>query len=149
MTQEGLEAAQAELKRLETEERFKIAEQIKTAREFGDLKENAEYHAAKEAQGFLETKILQLRDRIQNATVVDVQQGSDIVGFGSTVELEDESSGRTLKYTLVAARDQAPSEGKLSFESPVGTALQGKRKGDIAKIHTPKGERNLRVVSIS
>lgn len=149
MTQEGLEAARAELARLETEERFKIAEQIKTAREFGDLKENAEYHAAKEAQGFLETKILQLRDRIQNVTIVEAAEGSDVVAFGSKVELEDEASGRKLTYTLVAARDQAPSEGKLSFESPVGAALAGKREGDTATIATPKGERKLRVVSIS
>lgn len=149
MTKEGLEALQAELHELETDGRYRIAEQIKTAREFGDLKENAEYHAAKEAQGFLETKILQIRDRIQNATIVEAQEGGDVVGFGSKVELEDESSGRKLSYTLVSAREQDPSAGKLSFESPVGSALAGKRKGDVAKIATPKGERNLRIVSIS
>ena len=149
MTQEGLEALQEELTRLETTSRYEIAEQIKTAREFGDLKENAEYHAAKEAQGFLETKILQIRDRIQNATIVEAQAGGDVVGFGSKVELEDESSGRKLTYTLVAARDQDPSAGKLSFESPVGSALAGKKPGDVAKIATPKGERKLRVVGIS
>ncbi len=149
MTKEGLEALQAELAQLETEGRQKIAEQIKTAREFGDLKENAEYHAAKEAQGFLETKILQIRDRIQNATIVEAATGSDVVGFGSKVELEDESSGRKLSYTLVSANDQDPGAGKLSFESPVGAALAGKRAGDVATIATPKGERKLRVVSIS
>jgi transcription elongation factor GreA len=149
MTKEGLEALREELERLETTGRHEIAEQIKVAREFGDLKENAEYHAAKEAQGFLEARIVQMRAQLENATIVEAAKGGDVVAFGTTVELEDESTGRKLTYTLVSAREQAPAEGKLSFESPVGSALRDKRVGDVASIATPKGERRLRVVSIS
>src|SRR4051812_11454670 len=97
MTAEGLEALRAELHELETTGRQQIAQQIKTAREWGDLKENAEYHAAKEAQAHLETKIKRLRHRELTAEVVEVA-GGDVVAFGSTVELVDEETGKTMKY---------------------------------------------------
>ena len=147
MTAEGLEALRAEVERLETDERARIAEQIKVARSFGDLKENAEYHAAKEAQAHLETKILQLRGRLLGARVVEVTEG-DVVGFGSTVVLVDEGTGRELRYTIVAQPDQDPAAGKLSVETPVGKALMGKQAGDVATIATPRGERRLRVESV-
>jgi transcription elongation factor GreA len=147
MTAEGLEALRAEVERLETDERGRIAEQIKVARSFGDLKENAEYHAAKEAQAHLETKILQLRARLIDARVVEVTEG-DVAGFGSSVVLVDEGTGRELRYTLVAQPEQDPSAGKVSVETPVGRALIGKRAGDVATITTPRGERRLRVRSV-
>jgi transcription elongation factor GreA len=148
MTADGLEALRAELEELETNGRDQIAQQIKTAREWGDLKENAEYHAAKEAQAHLETKILKLRERVLQANVVEKTGGAaDGVAFGSTVELEDES-GKNVTYTLVAAHEAAPGEGRLSVESPVGAALSGLKPGDTATIPTPRGERKLRVVSI-
>ena len=149
MTAEGLQALKDELEQLETVGRREIAQQIKTAREWGDLKENAEYHAAKNAQAFLETRILQIRERVDNATVVEKQEGGDIVAFGTTVEVEDEGSGRRSKYTLVSAAEANPAEGKLSFDSPVGTALRDHRVGQVATVETPSGERRLRVVSIS
>jgi transcription elongation factor GreA len=149
MTQEGLEALRAELEQLETVGRHEIAQQIKTAREWGDLKENAEYHAAKDAQAHLETRILQIRERVDNATIVEKQAGGDVVAFGTTVEVEDEASGRRSTYTLVSAAEAAPPQGKLSFDSPVGTALRQKRIGEVAIVQTPSGERRLRVVSIS
>jgi transcription elongation factor GreA len=148
-TKEGLQALRAELDELETVGRQEIAKQIKTAREWGDLKENAEYHAAKDAQAHLETKILQIRERVDNATVVEKQIGGDVVAFGATVEVEDEKSGRRSSYTLVSATEAAPSQGRLSFDSPVGTALREKRVGEVASVRTPGGERRLRVVSIS
>ena len=148
-TAEGLKALRAELDELETTGRQEIAKQIKTAREWGDLKENAEYHAAKDAQAHLETRILQLRERVDNATVVEKQEGGDIVAFGATVEVEDEGSGRRSTYTLVSAAEAAPSQGKLSFDSPVGTALRDKRAGEVATVQTPSGERRLRVLAIS
>ncbi len=148
MTADGLAALQADLERLETEERARIAEQIKVARSFGDLSENAEYHAAKEAQAHLETKILQLRARLLDARVVEVTEG-EVAGFGSTVVLEDEGTGRELRYTLVAQHEQDPAAGRLSVETPVGRALLGKRAGDAATIATPRGERRLRVRSVS
>ena len=148
MTEEGLRALRAELEELETTGRQEIARQIKTAREWGDLKENAEYHAAKDAQAHLETRILQIRERVDNATVVEKQTGGDTVAFGATVEVEDESTDRRTTYTMVSAAEAKPAEGKLSFDSPVGVALRGKRVGDTAVVQTPGGERRLRVVTI-
>ena len=148
MTPEGLEALRAEIEQLEGPGRAEIAKQIKTAREWGDLKENAEYHAAKEAQAHLETRIVRLRDRLSKAEVVDVI-GGDVVGFGSTVEVEDEEGGRRATYRLVSAGEAAPAEGRLSMQSPVAAALQGLRAGDVAVVDTPRGGRRYRVVSVS
>jgi transcription elongation factor GreA len=148
ITAEGLEALRAELAELEGPRRRDIARQIKTAREWGDLKENAEYHAAKEAQAHLETRILRLRDRIANAEVVEVAVG-DVVGFGSTVEVEDEQSGKRSTYRLVSSGEADAAQGLLSAESPVAAALDGKRAGDVGVVATPRGERRLRVVSVT
>jgi transcription elongation factor GreA len=148
MTATELEELKAELERLEGPAREEIAEQIKTARGWGDLKENAEYHAAKEAQAHLETKILRVRERVLTASVVEPATG-DVVEYGSTVELEDESTGKTQVWTLVSSRDAAPGEGKLSIESPVATALRGRRAGDVAVVQTPRGERRFLVQSVS
>jgi transcription elongation factor GreA len=148
ITAEGLEALRAELQKLEGPGRQEIARQIKTAREWGDLKENAEYHAAKEAQAHLETRIARLRDRIKNADVMEVATG-DVVGFGSTVEVEDEESGKRTTYRLVASPEANPTQGLLSVESPVAGALEGKRAGDVGVVSTPRGERRLKVVSVS
>jgi transcription elongation factor GreA len=148
MTAEGLEALRAEIAQLEGPERARIADEIKTARGFGDLKENAEYHEAKNAQARLETKILQLRERLRNAEVVETTTG-DVVGFGSTVEVEDEATGKRSTYTLVAAHEAAATDGKLSSSSPVAAALDGKRAGDVAVVPAPRGERRLKVIAVS
>ena len=148
ITAEGLEALRTELEELEGAGREQIAAQIKTAREWGDLKENAEYHAAKEAQAHLETRILRLREKLVNAQVVEVQGGEE-VGFGSTVEVEDEQTGKTARYVLVSSQEAAPGEGKLSMDSPVAGALRGRRAGDLAVVQTPRGERRFKVVSVS
>jgi transcription elongation factor GreA len=148
MTAEGLEALRTELEQLEGAGREEIAAQIKTAREWGDLKENAEYHAAKEAQAHLETRILRLRERLVSAEVVEVQ-GGDEVGFGSSVEVKDEATGKTSKYTLVSSNEASPSDGRLSMESPVAGALRGRRVGDVAVVQTPRGERRFKVVSVN
>ena len=148
MTSEGLESLRAELEQLETTGREEIAAQIKTAREWGDLKENAEYHAAKEAQAHLETRILKLRERLVSAEVVEVQ-GGDEVGFGSSVEVEDEATGKTSLFTLVSSNEASPSDGRLSMDSPVAGALRGRRAGDVAVVQTPRGERRFKVVSVS
>ena len=148
MTAEGLRALHAELEQLETEGRAEIARQIKTAREWGDLKENAEYHAAKEAQAHLETRIAQLREQLAHAEVVE-PAGGEVVSFGSTVEVDDEQTGRRLVYRLVSAREASPAEGLLSVDSPVASALSGRRAGQVAVVQTPRGERRLKVVSVS
>ncbi len=147
MTAEGLEALKAEINELEGPGRDAIASQIKTAREWGDLKENAEYHAAKEAQAHLETKIKVLRHKMQTAVIVEAA-GGDVVGFGSTVEVEDES-GKRATYTLVSSMDAAPAKGMLSVESPVAHALTGKRAGATANVPTPRGHRALKIVTVS
>jgi transcription elongation factor GreA len=148
ITAEGLEALRAELTELEGPARQAIALQIKTAREWGDLKENGEYHAAKEAQAHLETKILKVRDRIKNADIVEVTEG-DVVGFGSTVEVEDEQTGRTMTYRLVASPEADLAKGLLSAESPVASALEGKRAGQVGVVTTPRGQRRLKIVKVS
>jgi len=148
ITAEGLEALRAELAELEGPGRQEIAKQIKTAREWGDLKENAEYHAAKEAQAHLETRILKIRDRIKKAEVVEVASGGT-VGFGSTVVVEDEASGKRSTYRIVASTEADISKGLLSAESPVAAALDGKRAGDVGVVTTPRGERRLKLVEVS
>jgi transcription elongation factor GreA len=148
MTAEAHAALQAELEHLETAARQEIAERIKTAREWGDLKENAEYHDAKNDQAHLETKILRIREQLLAAEVREVETQTDKVGFGSKVEVEDADSGRRTTYTLVSAPEANPAEGKLSIDSPVGKALVGARVGDERKMETPRGQRRLTVVAI-
>jgi transcription elongation factor GreA len=149
MTPEAHAALQAELQRLETDARREIAERIKTAREWGDLKENSEYHDAKNDQAHLETKILRIREQLLAADVREVDTRTDVVGFGSTVEVEDGASGRRTTYALVSPPEAAPAEGRLSFDSPVAKALVGARVGEERTLQTPRGERRLTIVSIS
>src|SRR3954463_13785779 len=141
MTAEAQQALQAELHQLETVSRKEMAERIKTAREWGDLKENSEYHDAKNDQAHLETKILRIREQLLNAEVREVSTQTDVVGFGSRVEVEDGGSGKTTTYTLVSAPEAAPAEGKISFDSPMGKALNGGRVGGTVKLQTPRGTR--------
>ena len=148
MTAEGLEQLKAEIAHLEGPARNEIAQQIKTAREWGDLKENAEYHEAKRAQSHLETKILQLREQLNKAKVVETTSG-DVVGFGSTVTVTDEKSGREMTYTLVSQREADPGSGKLSFDSPYAREPEGKRPGETADVDTPGGKRTFKVVSVA
>jgi transcription elongation factor GreA len=142
-------ALQAELEELETTARAEMAERIKTAREWGDLKENAEYHDAKNAQAMLETRILRLRDRLLRAQIVEVTEGAEAVGFGSRVRVRDRGSGRESNYTLVSAVDADAAAGRLSIESPVGAMLVGARVGDVVEVATPKGPRTLEVLLIA
>jgi transcription elongation factor GreA len=149
MSAEALEALHAEIAGLEGEGRREIAERIRIAREWGDLKENAEYHDAKKSQAMLETRILQLRETALNAEVREVQAGSDVAGLGSRVTVVDEERGRESVYTLAAATEADAAAGHVSFQSPVGRALDGARVGDVVVVPTPKGERRLVVRSIS
>ena len=147
ITQEGLDALRAELHELETTGRAAVAARIKTAREWGDLKENGEYHAAKEDQAHLETRIKRLNERLRGATVVEAGSAPDgVVGFGSTVEVRDEQSGRVATYTLVGAAEASAKDGKLSIESPV--ALMGAREGADVQVETPGGARTFHVVRV-
>jgi transcription elongation factor GreA len=149
ITQEGLDALRAELEQLETVARSEIAARIKTAREWGDLKENGEYHAAKEDQAHLETRIKRLQERLRGAKVVEANAGpSGVVAFGSTVEVRDDQSGRVATYTLVGAAEASAKDGRLSIESPVAEALLGAREGDDVTVATPSGARVFHVVRV-
>jgi transcription elongation factor GreA len=148
MTVESHRALQLEIERLETEGRREIAERIKTAREFGDIKENAEYHDAKNSQALLETKILTLRDKLLRAEVQESAPAADIVALGSTVTMRDESSGREDTFTLVPAMEAQPSAGKLSFDSPLARALVGAAPGNTVQVPTPRGMRRVSVISL-
>jgi transcription elongation factor GreA len=149
ITAEGLKELEAELENLEGEGRREIAERIKTAREWGDLKENSEYHDAKNDQAHLETKIAKLRERISTAEVVEASEASNgSVGFGSTVVVRDEQ-GKERSWQIVSSHDASPSEGRLSADSPVARALLGHRAGERASVVLPKGESVLTVVSVS
>jgi len=148
ITAEGLEALRAELDELETSGRAEIAKRISVAREMGDLKENAEYHIAKEDQGHMETKILRLQARLRAAVVVEAAHGGDAVAFGSTVELVDEDGGAGMTWTIVGPTEADIKAKKLSAESPIALAVMDLAVGDVAEVQTPKGVRRLRVASI-
>jgi transcription elongation factor GreA len=149
MTAEELEALQAELGELETAGRSQIAARIKTAREWGDLSENAEYHAAKEAQAHLETRILRLREQVRAASVVQRSAAADVVEHGSTVTFYEADLERRQTFRIVSPRDARPSEGTLSSTSPVAQALIGHRPGEEVEVRTPSRARRLTIESIS
>jgi transcription elongation factor GreA len=149
MTAEELETVRRELRQLESSGRANMAARIKTAREWGDLKENAEYHAAKEDQAHLETRIAKLRDRVRTAVVVEAGGSTETVQHGSTVSYTDRSRNRDYSYRIVSPHEAKPAEGTLSVASPVAQALIGSRVGEIVKVHTPRGVRELAVQSIS
>lgn len=150
MTADGLQALEAELAVLEGDGRREIAERIKTAREWGDLKENSEYHDAKNDQAHLETKIARLREKIAAAVVVEEGTGTadGVVGFGSTVVVRD-ADGVERTWRIVSSHDAAPGDGRLSAESPVAVALLGRAPGEQASVSLPKGKRTLTVLSVS
>jgi transcription elongation factor GreA len=148
MTAEELETIERELNQLETVGRREIAGRIKTAREWGDLKENAEYHAAKEDQARLETRIAALREQIRSAAVVRGEGSSEMVHHGSTVSYTDQSTSRQRTVRIVSPHDARPAEGALSGASPVARALIGRRVGDLIEVQTPAGVRTLQIDSI-
>ena len=149
MTVEGFKKLEAELHRLKAEERPRIIQQIADAREHGDLSENAEYHAAKEAQGLNEAKVAEIEDKIGRADVIDTSKLSgSTVKFGATVSLEDEDSGDKVKYRIVGEHEANVREGRISINSPIARALIGKSKGDSAEVTTPKGTRSYEILKI-
>jgi transcription elongation factor GreA len=149
MTIEGYKKLESELHRLKVEERPRIIQQIADAREHGDLAENAEYHAAKEAQGLNEAKVADLEDKISRAEVIDPSKLSgNTVKFGATVTLADEETGDKVKYKIVGEDEASVRDGKISISSPIARALIGKSKGDTAEVATPKGARSYEILKI-
>ena len=129
-----------ELEHLKTVERGEIAKIIDTARELGDLKENAEYHAAKDKQGMMEARIIELTDLTSRAQVIDPSKGAHArISFGSTVVLVDQNSDEEFKYTIVGGQESNPDSGRISFYSPMAKALLGKEEGDEVALQLPTG----------
>jgi transcription elongation factor GreA len=148
ITAAGIEELKAELAQLEGSARQEMAERIKVARELGDLKENADYHIAKEDQAHLETRIKRLQERLRNAVVVEVDAGSDRFAFGRSAEVLDEAKGATNVWTLVGSTEANLAEGRLSAESPIGRALMDAPVGSTVKVETPSGVRSFKVVRL-
>ena len=148
MTPEGHAALTAELNALKAE-RPKISQEIGIAREHGDLKENAEYHAAKEKQGLCEARIAEIEDKLARADVIDPSTlGGDKVKFGAYVELEDMDSGKVVTYRLVGPDESDLKQGKMSITSPLARAIVGKEIGDEVEVQTPGGVRNYEVSDV-
>ncbi len=143
ITEEGIVALKEEIEQLEGPGRTTMAARIKTAREEGDLKENAEYHIAKEDQAHLETKIKRLRERLRTAVVVEVDGNADTFAFGRTAEVLDEAKGEVNTWTLVGSTEADLAEGRLSAESPIGRALRDGKVGKAIEIETPRGARTF------
>ena len=140
LTPEGYEQLRAELENLRTTKRREIAERIRTAREFGDIAENAEYDDAKNEQAMLEHKIAQLEERLRNARLIDKKNvDTSVVSIGSVVRLRDVAAKETIEYFIVGSAEANPAERKLSNESPVGKAIMGRKKGETVEVTTPRG----------
>lgn len=149
-TKEGLDKLKNELATLKSKGRSDIAKQIAEARDKGDLSENAEYDAAKDAQGHLEAKIAQLEDLMSSARLLDESKvDTSAVSILSKVTIKNKKNGASFTYTLVSEEEADLKAGKISTQSPIGKGLLGKKKGDTAKVKTPAGEIEFEVVSIS
>ncbi len=150
VTKEGLDKLRAELKQLETVERPNITQQIADARDKGDLSENAEYDAAKEAQGMLESRISKLKDLVANARIIDASQlDANKVSILSTVTLKNMANGQTMTYSLVPESESDLKSGKISVNTPIAKGLLGKKLGDLAEIILPNGNKlNFEIIDL-
>ncbi len=150
LTVRGAERLREELKRLKGEDRPRIIKAIAEARAHGDLSENAEYHAAREQQSFVEGRIQELESKLANAEVIDltkINAGGKVV-FGCTVMLEDEENGSEATYQIVGEDEAEIKDGRISVNSPMARALIGKQQGDLVVVKTPTGERRFEVIDV-
>ena len=149
LTKEGYTALKKEIEELSTTRRREVAERIKTAREFGDIAENAEYDSAKNEQAMLEARIAKLEERLAAARVIEKRDIlKDVVSVGSTVRLRDVDAKQTVEYYIVGSAEANPSENKLSNESPVGKAILGKKKGETVEVVAPRGSLKFKILEI-
>jgi transcription elongation factor GreA len=150
LTQEGYDKLKSEIEDLQTRGRSEVAERIRVAREFGDISENAEYDSAKNEQAMLETRIAHLEEKLRNASVVEAGSiESDVVSVGTTVHLKDQKTSKSEKYKIVGSTEADPTNGKLSNESPIGSALLGRKRNEIVKVPVPRGPaRQLKITKI-
>ena len=150
LTARGAELLREELKQLKSVERPKVTEAIATARAHGDLKENAEYHAAKEQQGLMEARIRDIEAKLSNAQIIDVTRLTPTgrVVFGATVHVVDEDDGTELRYRIVGEDEADIKSGLMSITSPIARALIGKEEGDSVQVATPSGSRAYEIVRV-
>jgi transcription elongation factor GreA len=150
ITARGAEMLREELRRLKAEARPRIIQAITEARGHGDLKENAEYHAAKEEQAFVEGRIQEIEARLANAEIIDVTKlkNTGKVVFGATVQLIDEADGRSVCYRIVGEDEADISAGRISVSSPIARAMIGRQEGDVAVVAAPGGERSYEIVKV-
>jgi transcription elongation factor GreA len=150
ITLRGSESLRVELRTLKSEARPNVIKAIAEARAHGDLSENAEYHAAREQQGFIEGRIQELESKLSNAEIIDVTQleANGKVVFGSTVELEDEDSGAKVTYQIVGEDEADIKLSRISYASPIARALMGKSEGDVVEVAAPAGKRNYEIISV-
>ncbi len=149
MTAGGYQALDEELKRLKTVERPSVIAAISEAREHGDLSENAEYHAAKERQGWIEGQIAEIEDKLARAQVIDVSKLSGKqVKFGATVSLVDEDTEEESRYQIVGEHEADVKAGRISISSPIARAIIGKEIGDVVEVNTPGGVRSYEVLKV-
>ena len=150
MTMRGAEALRVELKRLKSEERPRIIRAIAEARGHGDLSENAEYHAAREQQGFIEGRIKEIEHKLANAQVIDPTQLTHTgkVVFGALVELEDQTDGSRVTYQVVGEDEADIRAGRISITSPIARALVGRTEGEVVEVAAPAGTRSYEIVGV-
>jgi len=150
LTLRGAEKMREELKQLKSVERPTVIKAIAEARAHGDLKENAEYHAAKEQQGFIEGRIKDLEGKLSHAQIIDVSEmtATGRVIFGSTVLLGDEESGKEITYQIVGEVEADAKAGMISYTSPIARALIGKQEGDVVVVRAPGGDREVEIIEV-
>lgn len=147
ITKEGLEKLEEELNNLKTVKRKEIAERIKEAKELGDLSENAEYQEAKDEQGFIESRILELQAISRNVEIIEKNKKDGTVRVGSTIKVKNEA-GAEFTYTIVGSSEADPSAGKISNESPIGKSFLGAKKDEAVDVQVPKGTMKFTVIEI-
>ena len=150
MTLRGAEALRVELKRLKTEDRPRVIRAIAEARSHGDLSENAEYHAAREQQGFIEGRIGEIEAKLSTAEIIDPASvpNSGKVIFGATVDLEDQEDGKAISYQIVGEDEADIKSGRISITSPIARALVGKSAGDVAEVAAPGGAHSYEIMKV-
>jgi transcription elongation factor GreA len=150
ITKKGLELLEKEIRHLKHVERPAIIEAISTARDFGDLSENAEYRAAREKQSFVEGRILDLEDKLSRAEIIDISKLSkESIKFGATVKLVDDDTEEEVTYVIVGEYEADITKKRVSIQSPIAKGLIGKSVGDIVEISTPKGDKVFEILDIS
>lgn len=149
LTTEGLKKLEEELAHYKSVRRIEVAQRIKTAIEYGDISENSEYDDAKNEQAFIEGHIIELENKINTAKIIDEKTRKNVVSVGSKVKLLDEEFNEELDYVIVGSSEADPFNNRISNESPVGSAILGKKKGATVEVNTPDGVATFKILAIS